>query len=273
MSVRVSSKIYRAKLGSAARKSVALKLADCANDDGSSIFPAVKTIAREVELSPRHVKRILKAFVGEKLLVVVKQGGCGPGHTTEYRLDLQKLDVLPRTKPDMSSPIRSDGVSSMPAKGDSQPKKGVTLSAKGDTLTPNSSLSVKEPSEDSPSVDELHRQDLEEGERLKAGAASKRARAMRRRKGELDGSKGIDYSNGKLTVFNGAAAALTADFPGIDIAAVCDRAGPEVARFSYPSADDAMSVLRRHARLMATDPKWSTYVKHKPSTPSRYGVA
>ena len=68
-------------------------------------------------------------------------------------------------------------------------------------------------------------------------------------KGELDGSQGIEFSDGKLTVMNGAAAKLADDFPGIDLAAVCDRAGPEITKMSYPTADDAMTVLRKWARI------------------------
>jgi hypothetical protein len=101
-----------------------------------------------------------------------------------------------------------------------------------------------------PDADELARQAYELGQRIKQGVATKSARAAARVKGELDGSRGIEFSDGKLTVMNGAAAKLSADFPGIDLAAVCDRAGPEITKMSYPTTDDAMSVLRKWARIV-----------------------
>lgn len=96
---------------------------------------------------------------------------------------------------------------------------------------------------------------------LKAGKAVKSMRARQRTKGELDGSEGIDFTNGKLTVVNGSAAGLLADFPGIDLAAVCDRAGPDLTKLRYPTADDAMAVLRKWARIATEDAGRATHRK------------
>jgi len=98
MSWHVVSDVYKAKLGSPTRKAIAAKLADWADDDGGSIFPSVQRIAEETETSVRTVQYVLKAFVAEGLLVVVDRGGKGPGNTTEYRLDLERLSGLPRTR-------------------------------------------------------------------------------------------------------------------------------------------------------------------------------
>jgi len=98
MSIHVISRVLRKRWGSACRKLVAIKLADVANDDGSSIFPAVQTIADECELSKRHVQRVMAEFQREGMLVLVKEGGNGPGSTNEYRLDLKQIDTLPAAK-------------------------------------------------------------------------------------------------------------------------------------------------------------------------------
>jgi hypothetical protein len=103
------------------------------------------------------------------------------------------------------------------------------------------------------SADEIARQAYEDGLRIKQGVATQSARAAQRSTGSLDGSQGIAFAKGKLTVFNGAAIALSQDFPGINIGEVCDRAGPDVAKLNYPNADDAMAVLRKWARIVSTN--------------------
>jgi hypothetical protein len=102
----------------------------------------------------------------------------------------------------------------------------------------------------SPTIDDLHKAAFEKGQRIKQGSVAKSARAIQRVKGELDGSHGIEFLDGKLTVMNGAAAKLAEAFPGIDLDAVCDRAGPDITRMSYPTADDAMAVLRKWGRII-----------------------
>jgi helix-turn-helix protein len=78
-----------------------LVLADYAADDGSRCYPAVKTIAYKVGITPRQVKRILDKFRRSGVLVVVKQGR-GRGITTRYRID---LSALPPKRP---PPIEPD---------------------------------------------------------------------------------------------------------------------------------------------------------------------
>lgn len=112
------------------------------------------------------------------------------------------------------------------------------------------------------SADDLHRLAYQRGLAIKGGVTAKSARAKIRTKGELDGSAGIEFADGKLRVFNGSAAALTADFPGIDLASVCDRAGPDLARMHYPTRDDAMAVLRKWARII-----FNEAASKKPSPP------
>jgi helix-turn-helix protein len=148
MSVHVSSLVYRAKLGGSSRKAVALKLADCAHDDGSNVYPSVARIANEAEVSPRTVQRVLRDFVSEGLLIVVREGGKGPRDTTEYRFSLDQLVALssppkPLNKGDKLAPLEparvTKRVTPCPAKGD-------TVSSKGDTVTPEPSLTIIEPS-------------------------------------------------------------------------------------------------------------------------------
>lgn len=99
------------------------------------------------------------------------------------------------------------------------------------------------------SADELARQAYLDGLAIKHGKVAKSARAETRTKGELDGSKGITFANGELTVDAETAAKIISKFPGIDVQAACDKAAPDVARMSYPTRDDAAAAIGKWARI------------------------
>lgn len=142
MSIRVMSEFFGLQLGGANRKMVALRLADFADDSGKGIWPTVARVAQECELSVRTVRRVLEEFVEEGILIVVRKGGGGPGSTTRYDFDLDRVRAraaeLAAGKGDSVTPFAkgdSDGV-----KGDSGDEKG----CHGDTRT------VIEPSSEPP---------------------------------------------------------------------------------------------------------------------------
>ena len=85
--------VYKARLGCVYRKAVALKLADCADDDGQNIWPAVATIAAQAEVSERSVQNKLGELVALGLIEIVKRG-VGAGHTTCYRFAMDALHDL-----------------------------------------------------------------------------------------------------------------------------------------------------------------------------------
>lgn len=98
MSIAVVALVLKRKLGSTARKIIAIKLADVAGDEGEKIYPSVKTIAAETEVSERTVQYILKEFVAEKLLTVVHNGGTdrsGRRYATEYLMNISVLNAFP----------------------------------------------------------------------------------------------------------------------------------------------------------------------------------
>ena len=94
MSLRLVVKALDAQFGRQSWKVVCVKLAECANDDGSSIFPSRETIARVSECSVVTVKRIIAIFKSVGLLKVVRAGGRGRGSTTEYAMNVALLDEL-----------------------------------------------------------------------------------------------------------------------------------------------------------------------------------
>lgn len=120
-------------------------------------------------------------------------------------------------------------------------------------------------------VDRLNREAYERGLRIKGGAAAKSARAFQRATGELDGSLGVSLINGRLSVANGVRSALQDEFSGIDFAEVCDRAAPEVMRFSYPTVDQAMTVIRKWARIIVSDQQKANQ-QQRQRPPSRDGT-
>jgi len=93
----------------------------------------------------------------------------------------------------------------------------------------------------------------EAGLQIKQGVATKSARATQAAVGELDGSKGITLREGRLTVSPEIASDLAAEYPGIDVKSVCDKAAPEVLKQRYPRRDDALASLRKWARCALED--------------------
>lgn len=94
MSVRVSTLVWDIDFPTQSQKLVALKLADHANDDGASIYPAVNTISEQTGCGRSTVFNVLKTFVDCGLLVVVEEGGKGPKDTTVYQFNIDALRQL-----------------------------------------------------------------------------------------------------------------------------------------------------------------------------------
>lgn len=117
---------FRADMGTCIRKLVLLKLIDACEDDGSRIFPAIATVARAAQCSPRQVQREIRAFLEIGLLTLVREGGKGRRSTNEYALDLDVLGAISRDGWDAYADVRG-GI----AKGDTQ--SPLDDDAKGDT--------------------------------------------------------------------------------------------------------------------------------------------
>lgn len=90
MSVSVMSKVMKYYQGAGGEYTLALCLADFANEMGDSIYPSVSTLAYNSRQSERTVQRQLKAMVSTKWLEIV-QGGGGAGIATRYRISRKWL--------------------------------------------------------------------------------------------------------------------------------------------------------------------------------------
>lgn len=164
------------------------------------------------------------------------------------------------SKPETSLPLSDKGATSLP-KGETSFRKGEAAfplnqeNSGGNPDKARASAQPRPPSE----IDQIHRMAMEAGHMIKGGTSAKSHRATSRARGELDGSGGVLFVDGKLTVLNGVRAALSNDFPGIDLQAVCDRAGSELTKLNWPTTSDAISCIR----------KWASYAKEAAATKSR----
>jgi len=72
-------------------------LADKASDDGSGIWCSKGTIQRHTELGESTVKRTMREFLKEGILIQTGARGCKNGYTVVYRIELGKVAALELT--------------------------------------------------------------------------------------------------------------------------------------------------------------------------------
>lgn len=84
--------VWRYYPAGAGELTLALALADWANDEGRSIYPSVPAAARKARLSERQVQRLLRKMEGRGYLEVDGETEYG---TRRYRLRLDLIETLP----------------------------------------------------------------------------------------------------------------------------------------------------------------------------------
>jgi hypothetical protein len=118
MSWRVANTCAERKFGSATRKQIIMFLADKASDDGSGIWCSKGTIQRHTELGETTVKRTVRAFLKEGILVETGARTCKNGFTVVYRIDLTKVEALePTLEPEIETGSTVAPVQSGPGTG------------------------------------------------------------------------------------------------------------------------------------------------------------
>ena len=118
MSWRVTNACAERKFGSATRKQIIMFLADKASDDGSGIWCSKGTIQRHTELGETTVKRTIRDFLKEGILVETGARGCKNGFTVVYRIDLARIEALELTaEPDIETGATVDPVRTGPGTG------------------------------------------------------------------------------------------------------------------------------------------------------------
>ncbi len=115
MSWRVANACAERKFGSATRKQIIMFLADKASDDGSGIWCSKGTIQRHTELGETTVKRTIRDFLKEGILVETGARTCKNGFTVVYRIDLAKVEALePTAEPEIETGATVAGVPGPP---------------------------------------------------------------------------------------------------------------------------------------------------------------
>ena len=118
MSWRVANTCAERKFGSATRKQIIMFLADKASDDGSGIWCSKGTIQRHTELGETTVKRTVREFLKEGILVETGARTCKNGFTVVYRIDLAMVEALePTAEPEIETGSTVAPVQSGPGTG------------------------------------------------------------------------------------------------------------------------------------------------------------
>lgn len=115
-------------------------LADKASDDGSGIWCSKGTIQRHTELGETTVKRTIRDFLKEGILVETGARGCKNGFTIVYRIDLARIEALELTaEPDIETGATVDPVQTGPGTG------AVVAGVPGPPRPPNHPKTIHKP--------------------------------------------------------------------------------------------------------------------------------
>ena len=138
MSYHVEALCDRRKFGSATRKQIIMYLANKASDDGTGIWCSKHTIARHTELSLATVKRIIREFLAEGMLLATGlRDTSRHGQTVVYRIVLEAVEQLEPLLRDKAA--SGTGVSANPVQP--TPPTGVTVNPQpGSGRPPNNPL-------------------------------------------------------------------------------------------------------------------------------------
>lgn len=119
-----------------------LALADWCDDNGGNLYPSIGTVAKKICVSESQARRIIHTFIDDGLLNVVgNHNGGAKNQTRRYRLNLAMLSATTGA----NATPRIDATPSTDAR---YPLHGCALPLA--PMTPNTSLTIKEPSEGPP---------------------------------------------------------------------------------------------------------------------------
>jgi hypothetical protein len=137
VSYKLSRRVFYLDISST-EKLVLRALADRANDDGSSCYPSVLTLATETRLSRKTVQTTLGSLKEKGLVMVVGQSKGGRGKTPEYQLRFPKVDQKSNRETDRKGVVRTPFSKN---KGrNCFPQRAKLLRVKGVTASPDSVL-------------------------------------------------------------------------------------------------------------------------------------
>lgn len=98
MSNVITGQVRRRKVGSPTRKAVLMFMADCASDDGSGIWTSKSNMAADLEMGRRTVQNSIDDLAADGLISVAGHRKCKNGFTVEYRINLDAVLMLEKTR-------------------------------------------------------------------------------------------------------------------------------------------------------------------------------
>jgi DNA-binding MarR family transcriptional regulator len=135
MSIRIMSTVWRLPLVST-HKIVLLKMADCANDVGASIYPGRARIAEECGISEKTVTRALAALERDGFISVVKFESKKKGESREYRINMEKISAaMEKHEKNSCDPVEN--------LGDTESRSLTKKSNLGDSVSESGGLCVQ----------------------------------------------------------------------------------------------------------------------------------
>lgn len=96
MSIRLMSLVWDTATVGGSDLLVLLALADYANDDGTSIYPSMKSLAKRARLSEDQTRRIIHKLIADGVVELVEKGGWtgNRNKSNEYRIILDSAGNL-----------------------------------------------------------------------------------------------------------------------------------------------------------------------------------
>lgn len=122
MSISVTSDLWKHVSYKGGQLVTILAMGDWASDDGSRIFPSIKTLAAKARISERAVQLNLRCFERDGVITCVKRATGRPGAASEYRIN---MDVVRMLHPDMDPKSIQERVKKMrPSTGEASALTG-----------------------------------------------------------------------------------------------------------------------------------------------------
>ncbi|CAJ4869314.1 GP60 [Burkholderia pseudomallei] len=125
MSIKLTNMVWKHFEGGGSAMIVMLALADWCNDDGLSLHPSIRAIAKKCHLSECRARRIVHHLIDEGFLEVIgNEFGGDPGKSREYRFRLDRFGTNGGVTPSADATPSPDATPGADARYPCHPRQG-----------------------------------------------------------------------------------------------------------------------------------------------------
>lgn len=104
MSIKVSSMVWEKWPNGGSEMLCMLALADWCNDEGGSLYPSMKALAKKMRVSESQARRVLHNLIAKGFVRVIgNANGGAPGSTRQYHLNVKMVAEMPEYGTDTGS--------------------------------------------------------------------------------------------------------------------------------------------------------------------------